>query len=179
MVASIQQFKSTFKTDLAKASRFDVQIYAPLTLWTSNFVSSRDLSFRVEAAQLPGRTFATADQRTYGPIEKFPYLSTYNDIDLTILIDDDMKQKAFFDAWMQLVSSNRDNNMNYKSEYATSIIINQYDNSNNKIYSVELINAYPISMNQLDLDWSSDSVHKLSMTFAYTYWRVDSVVNFF
>jgi hypothetical protein len=27
----------------------------------------------------------------------------------------------------------------------------------------------------LDLDWSNDGVHKLSVTFAYTYWRNNSL----
>jgi hypothetical protein len=31
--------------------------------------------------------------------------------------------------------------------------------------------AFPINVNQLDLDWSSDGHHKLTVTFAYTYWH--------
>jgi hypothetical protein len=34
-----------------------------------------------------------------------------------------------------------------------------------------LIDAFPISVNQLDLDWSNDNFHKLSVTFAYRYWK--------
>ena len=33
------------------------------------------------------------------------------------------------------------------------------------------MDAYPISMNQLDLDWNGDGYHKLTVTFAYTYWK--------
>ena len=35
--------------------------------------------------------------------------------------------------------------------------------------------AYPISMNQMDLDWSSDQAHKLVVTFAYTRWQNNSL----
>ena len=42
-------------------------------------------------------------------------------------------------------------------------------------YSVDLYEAFPVSMNQMDLDWSNDGVHKLSVTFAYTYWRNNSL----
>jgi len=38
-------------------------------------------------------------------------------------------------------------------------------------YQATMHRAFPINMNQLDLDWSSDSVHKLTVTFAYTYWE--------
>jgi hypothetical protein len=30
-------------------------------------------------------------------------------------------------------------------------------------------------MNQMDLDWSSDGHHKLIVTFAYTYWKNNSL----
>jgi hypothetical protein len=30
-------------------------------------------------------------------------------------------------------------------------------------------------MNQLDLNWSDDGYHKLSVTFAYTYWKNNSL----
>ena len=37
--------------------------------------------------------------------------------------------------------------------------------------------AYPISMNQLDLSWSSEGYHKLNITFAYTSWKNNSLQN--
>jgi hypothetical protein len=30
-------------------------------------------------------------------------------------------------------------------------------------------------MNQLDLDWNGDGYHKLTVTFAYTYWKNNSL----
>ena len=140
--------------------------------------NSKQLSYRCEVSQLPGRTFATTDRKTYGPTEKLPYITTYNDIDLTFLLDGDMSQKYFFDSWLDLVNPKTTNNFNYKSDYSTSIIINQYAVDNKLTYYAELVDAYPISMNQLDLDWSSDGIHKLTVTFAYTKWYNNSITNY-
>jgi len=129
------------------------------------------LRYRCEVAQLPGRTFETVEQKTYGPIEKYPNLTTYTDIDLTFILDDDMKTKYYFDEWLNAVNSNKTNNFRYKSSYVTDIQIYQYTVTNEGSYGVNLIDAYPISMNQLDLDWSSDGYHKLTVTFAYTRWE--------
>jgi len=129
------------------------------------------LRYRCEVAQLPGRTFETVEQKTYGPIEKYPNLTTYTDIDLTFILDDDMKTKNYFDDWLNAVNSNKTNNFRYKSSYVTDIQIYQYTVTNEGSYGVNLIDAYPISMNQLDLDWSSDGYHKLTVTFAYTRWE--------
>jgi hypothetical protein len=45
-------------------------------------------------------------------------------------------------------------------------------------YAVKLINAYPISVNQLDLDWSADGHHKLTVLFAYDYWQSSYLSDF-
>jgi hypothetical protein len=174
MAGTISNFLSTFTTDLAKTNRFDVNVPIPIGL-IQYVKNTRSLNYRCEATNLPGRTVATMEQKTYGPIEKYPYLSTYNDIDLTFIVDGDMNQKVFFDAWINYLNPTQSNNFRYKSDYATTLSINQYDQSNNLTYTVALFDAYPISMNQLDLDWSNDGYHKLSITFAYTYWKNNSI----
>jgi hypothetical protein len=174
MAGNINDFKSTFIKDVARTKRFDVQIPVPLTL-IPYVASAKSLTYRCETAQLPGRTFATTEQKTYGPIEKYPYLNTYGDLDLTFIVDDDMNQKVFFDAWMNYINPLYNNNMRYKGDYSTTIVINQYNVSNELTYSVNLIDAYPISINQMDLNWGDDGYHKISVTFAYTYWQNNSL----
>lgn len=170
MSRSINDFKTSFGGDLARTNRFDVSIPVPLTL-IPYIQSSRNLIYRCENANLPGRTFATTEQKTYGPVEKHPYLTTYNDIDMTFIVDDDMQQKIFFDAWLNYINPTYNYNMRYKENYATTITVNQYDVNNKLSYTVDLFDAYPISVNQLDLDWNGDGYHKLTVTFAYTYWK--------
>jgi len=175
MSGSITDFASSFKTDIARPSRFDVLIPVPLTLYPFRN-TSRNLTFRCETAQLPSRTLATAEQR-FGanPTEKFPYHSQYNEAELTFIVSDDMSEKLFFDYWLEYINPSYKFNFRYKNDYATSITINQYDVTNSKSYSINLIDAYPISVNQLDLDWSSTEHHKLAVSFAYTYWQNNSI----
>ena len=174
MAGNINDFKSSFQKDLSRPHKFDVNIPIPLTL-IPYIKSAKSRAYRCENAQLPGRTFATAEQKTYGPIEKYPYLNTYSDIDMTFIVDDDMTQKIFFDAWLNYINPLYNNNMRYKGDYSTVITVNQYDVTNQISYSVNLYDAYPISINQMDLDWSADGYHKLNVTFAYTYWQNNSL----
>jgi hypothetical protein len=168
MAGSISQFKSLFTTDLARPNRFDVIITIPTSLDPGGTASL--LAYRCENAQLPGRTFSTAEQKTYGPIEKFPYLTGYTDLDLTFIVSDDMVEKYIFDAWLESINPTATNNFSYKSDYSTTITVNQYNLQNELTYSADFIEAYPISINQMDLDWSTDGYHKLTVTFAYTRW---------
>jgi hypothetical protein len=86
-----------------------------------------------------------------------------------------MQQKILFDGWMNYVSPVYSYNLRYKSDYSTAITINQYDVQNELSYSVNLYDAYPIAMNQMDLDWSNEGIHKLVVTFAYTNWQNNSL----
>jgi hypothetical protein len=131
---------------------------------------------RCENAELPSRTFATADRKIgSNPVEKFPYQPTYNDVALTFIVGDNMNERIFFDTWQEFINPTYSFNFTYKTDYVSNITINQYDVENDKSYSVTLIDAYPVSVNQLDLDWSADGHHKLTVVFAYSYWMNNSV----
>jgi hypothetical protein len=171
-MAGLQKFIHSFSSDLARPNRFEVFLNLPPSVSQAASFNTEDLRYRCETAQLPGRTFDTIEQKTYGPIEKFPNLTTYTDIDLTFIVSDEMmKERRIFDNWLECININYNNNFRYKSEYATDIKIVQYTVTNQFSYGVNLIDAYPISMNQLDLDWSSDGYHKQTVTFAYTSWE--------
>lgn len=174
MPGNINEFKSSFKTDLARPSKFEVSFPIPLTLIMFRNVAQK-LSLRCENAELPGRSLATAEQKIYNISEKFPYQTTYNESSFTFIVGDDMQEKEFFDSWMEFINPSTNYNFKYKSDYSTTISVNQYNVKNEKSYSVDLIEAFPVSVNQMDLDWSSDGYHKLNVSFAYTNWKVNSL----
>ena len=173
MAGSIADFKSSFSKELARPNKFDVSIPVPLGLIPYRG-TSRMLTMRCENAELPGRTIATTSMKIYGVEEKFPYMSSYNDLSLTFIVSDDMNEKKFFDAWLNWINPNTNYNVKYKQDYSVALRINQYDVQNKVSYSVDLIDAYPIAVNGMDLNWSSDGYHKLTVTFAYTSWRDNS-----
>ena len=174
MAGSIADFKASFNTDLARPSRFDVNVPIPIGLLPYRGIG-RTLSLRCESTELPGRSISTTSMKIYGVEEKYPYQTVYNDQSLTFIVGDDMAERKFFDAWLNWINPTINYNLKYKADYAVPLTINQYDVKNQLSYSVTLLDAFPIAMNQLDLDWSSDGHHKLTMTFAYTSWRNNSL----
>lgn len=195
MPFDVREFITSFNSEIARPSRFDVFFNIPKPLNNNqlstafNFgdisvtasgvtgrstgsggLSSMDLALRCESAQLPSRTLMTTEQKIYGITEKYPYENSYNDAEFVFLVSGDMREKKFFDSWINLVSPKLSYNMNYKSDYATSVIVRQYDLQNRLQYEVELRKAFPITVNQLDLDWSSDGYHKLTVVFAFSDW---------
>jgi len=174
MAGSIAEFKASFRTELARPNKFDVFIPIPVGL-APYLTITRALNYRCESTDLPGRALATTSQKIYGPEEKYPYQTTYNDINLTFICTDKMEEKNFFDAWLEYINPSVTFNFKYKQKYAVNLRINQYDVRNKVSYSVDLVEAFPIGINEMPLDWSSDGYHKLTVTFAYTKWRNNSV----
>jgi hypothetical protein len=176
MPGSISDFKASFNNGgIARPSRFDVSIPVPLTLIPYRGISSQ-LSLRCETTELPSRTFATAERKVgSNPSQKFPYIASYNDISMTFIVSEDMSEKTFFDTWMEYINPTYSFNFRYKQDYVSSILVNQYDATNTLTYSINLIDAFPVAVNQLDLDWSTEGHHKLTVVFAYSYWVNNSI----
>jgi hypothetical protein len=183
MAGSIREFISSFKTDVARPSRFDVMFNVPSGLLNIPFSKNNPaftfadfpnkLSMRCDSATLPGRTIGTLEQK-FGanPIERYAYQSAYEDAQFTFIVSDDMYEKTFFDAWMEYIHPTDRFDFKYKKDYSTSITVNQYSVTNAPTYSVLLKDAFPIAVNQLDLNWADTDHHKLAVVFAYSYWQV-------
>ena len=192
--SSINKFMASFNKSLeiARPSRFYVDFIVPDVVGKKSNTAangqnslSQRLHLRCETAELPGKSFMTHDLKIYGPTEKFPYQHQYNDINFTFIVSGDMLEKTIFDDWMDYISpsfitsSTKTGTFDFKYKkatnsdeggYATEVGIIQLDAADNVKYKVTLNEAFPIAVNQLDLDWSSDGHHKLNVTFAYTYW---------
>ncbi len=158
-------------------------------------------NFRCEAAELPSRTFSIIEQQTYGPFERHPTISSYDPITLTFIVSDDMSEKIFFDLWMEAISISsplgvvsgaigtvletfRVNlnlgarfDLEYRDNYTSTIEINQYDLTGKSSYKVDLIEAFPYTVNQLPLSWrDTDSYHRLSVGFYYKYFTIKNLL---
>ena len=143
---------------------------------TSNASISRYLALQCEAAELPGKTFATASAKVYGPIFKVPYQTMYGDTSLTFLCTNEFYERKLFERWMEAIMPTDTNNLRFpkgaNSRYLTNIKVIQYDDFIKRIFAVELIDAFPIGIGPQALNWTEDNFHRLTVQFAYQKYRV-------
>lgn len=167
---------------LAKSCRFAVRINPPKFLTSANAKSADknilpDLTYLCEAVEMPGRGFVNADVRYYGPNQKLPMLTQYEDTTMTFLCRNGSYERQFFDNWMQNINPTNSFNFNYRDQYETEIEIMQfaeYGSSNNtpkEVYRVKLLNAYPLLVNPQPMTWADDQLMRLAVTFTYHKWR--------
>ena len=143
---------------------------------TTNASLSRYLALQCETAELPGRTLLTQDVKVYGPTVKVPYQSQYNDINLGFICTNDFYERKLFDRWIEAIHPSDTNNLRFPkgngTRYMCNITIIQYDDFIKKIYSVQLVDAFPIGVAAQPLNWSEDNFHRLSVQFAYQRYKV-------
>jgi len=177
MAADISKFITSFNKETARVANFEALISVPPEVPYSG--GMQELRLRCEATELPGRTFATVDQKTYGPIEVFPVQNYFDKINLTFICSDDMRERNFFDRWMEYISNSTAQNkgvsfdFRYKDNYQTDIIIVQYNLTGSPSYSIKLDRAFPVAINGMPLSWDAqNTIQKVPVTFAYRYFTI-------
>lgn len=131
------------------------------------------LAIQCEVVALPGKAFSTQENRIWGPLRKLPYQPTFtSSIDITFRVGTDFKERSIFDEWQRLVMSPDTNMFNYYNEYTTGILIHQLDRADERIYSVELQEAWPETIGSIDLSSAAtDTYNRQTISFSYRLWE--------
>ncbi len=157
--------------------------------------SGRELNLLCSNATLPARQTLTNDRRIGMEFQKVAYGYAVDDVSMTFYLMNDYGVKEYFDAWTQTAIPQDGANAyasNYKSEYAKNITIHQLRSplkgftkqvgpirfsagiGGGTVYSVDLLDAFPIATSAIELNNELDGLVQLVVTFAYTNWRRSS-----
>lgn len=165
MTAKINDFLSEIKKrDLARPNRFVVEIGGDYFI-----------SLMASAAVLPPIMLNVRSLKYFGPSYQRPISNEYggDGISVTFNVDQDMGVKRYFDAWTQSVVSLQ-GGVNYQDQYVRPVLIKQLNNQDNEVYKIKLIDAFPRSVNMMQLNQASQNqTHTLDVLFAYRYWIYD------
>jgi len=163
---------------LIKSCKFAVRI-VPQGEYISNYGDfASGLTYLCEVAEMPGRGFMNLDVRYYGPSQKLPFQTTYEDITLTFLCRASSIERQFFDDWMLVINPINTFDFNYRDQYRSDITIYQFADYSEfededypvASYYMTLHNAYPILLNPQPMTWADDQFQRLSVAFTYTHW---------
>jgi len=172
---SIEDFRSTiFKDSLARTNRFEVMIATPAGMSTANKSYAKFTSLYCEMASLPPVNISTKSFKIFGPTYQRPFGAEYGGegISLTFHVDRDMNLKKFFDEWSSLVVDPDSGLVGYQENYISTITLRQLDEQENITYELELSEAFPRSVNLIELNNSAQNqTHRLNVLFAYHYWK--------
>ena len=154
--------------------------------------SGRELNILCSNTTLPAKVTLTSERRIGMEFQKIAYGYAVDDVSMTFYLMNDYGVKEYFDAWRNSAIPEDGGNAftsNYKSSYAKSITIHQLRQplkgfsrqvgpvrfglglGGGSVYSVELLEAFPVATSAIELNNELDGLVQLTVTFAYTNWR--------
>ena len=184
--AGLNEVFATFRGDdgFAKPSRYEVFFFPPVSKSRTNIFAqimgeqvadgtARKTALRCQEFVFPGRNLDTEpDTNIYGPTREIVQGYSFADVTAQFACSSDMKEKRFFETWQRLAYNPQTWAMQYYSDYVGSIKIFQLDETNKQRYGVELVEAFPKSIDQQLLDYSQKTqIHSVAVSFSYRYWK--------
>lgn len=163
-----KDFIAEIKTKgIARINRFTVDLSPPRALQEN---TKRMLLF-CEKASLPGVNFATTSNRSYGETREVVYDRMFDPVTLTFHVDKSMTVKSIFDEWMNYIVNPSDRSIGWYNDYVTPMTIRVQDLEDKTTYLVQLMEAYPKTVQAVALDaGSNNDTMRLDVTFQYKYW---------
>ena len=111
--------------------------------------------------------------RIYGTPYQRPIVSDYggDGLPMTFHLDRAMSVKRFFEDWGRFIINRDTFNVAYQDQYAVDIEIYQLDEQNRRTYGVRIIDAFPRSQNQIELNMGAQNqTHRMIVLFSYRKW---------
>ena len=150
----------------ARSNRFEILVVPPAEAFEDT-QEIRDLNILCDTTSLPGRQMQTFETNYTRQQVKVAQSFINEDVSFTFNLTNDMFIKRVFDKWTNMIIDRNTFKKNYDSAYKRDIGIFQNDINNKRIYGVKLINAFPISVQGLELNSSDGEIQKLTVEFTY------------
>lgn len=172
---NVEAFKSSLTNGGARPNQFMVQLTFPTYVAAAALAVTR-APFLVNIAELPGQTLNPAIVQYRGREVKFAGDRIYAPWTATVLNDADMSIRAAVEQWMVGMEDHAQKfGFLQPAVYQTPIDILQLDRNGNTIRSYKLINAFPIEVSPVALDFgANDQISQFSVTFQYQHFELTS-----
>jgi len=173
---NLSQFIGAIREDsLARVNRFEVFITPPAGMVNKkNRANAGAVSLYCEMASLPPVNISTKSFKIFGPTYQRPFGAEFGGegISLTFHVDRDMQVKKFFDDWTATIVDPDSGVVGFQEDYISTLTLKQLNEQDEVTYELELEEAFPRSVNLLELNNSAQNqTHRLNVLFAYRYWR--------
>lgn len=175
-MANIAGFKSSLTNGLVRPNAFDVTLNFPAFVQGSTDATILG-QFHCKAASLPesvvpnipvyfqGRAVNVAGERVFSPWS----VTVYNE---NFVIRDALER------WMHGINDlNTNGGIIQPSLYCTDMLVTQLDRNGTPIKTIKLVNAFPIQISPIQLDWEANNQVELFETVLCYDWYESSNIN--
>ena len=119
-------------------------------------------------AQIPGRDILSTEYRDYGESRQIGIRHQHSDLTLVYYSSEDLRERAFFENWQDLIFNPKYKQHAYYREYAGRMEISKYDQSwSRETAEYRFHEVYPTNVGVQELQSDQGDLLRLTMTFKY------------
>lgn len=172
MSLNIEDFKSAIVQGLARPNKFMIELPEdfgiPMGRGYTNLLC--------KSCTLPLRQLLTNERIIGMRLEKITYGYSVPDISFTFYETNEFTMRSYFESWIDTQIDLDTHELNFKKGarggggYAKTVRIHQLNNNGDKIYSVELIDAFPTTLGQIDFANDNNGLVEITVNMSFTNW---------
>lgn len=169
---SIDGFKNALQGGGARSNQFEVQLSFP------DGTDASQSKFLCTAASLPASKNGQVNVPYRGREVKLVGDKTFENWTVTVLNDTDFAMRRAFERWHATMNSFDASVGSFAPvDYFQDLVVYQLDRSGNRVYGYQFIGAWPISIQEISLEFNADvtDVEKFQVEFAFQYFRSSEI----
>lgn len=165
----VEDLISNIGNGIAKSNRYAVFIPDPGG-------ESRRLNILCDSVSLPGRQITTSDRFTSLKPIKMAYSYANEDVNISFVAPADYDPLLVLYIWQNQTMSNMgdggegDQRVRYKEDYVRDVEIHSLNSDGYSLWGVKLKNAFPTSVQSIELGNANEDVVRIQATFSYDDW---------
>ena len=130
----------------------------------------RGLHFSCQTTELPGTQMALEDTRINGHTFHYTTGIERDTLNFNFMVSADLYEKVIFDKWLNLMVDEKTRRVAYFDDYVVDITIQALDIQDNVVYTLNMVDAFPVTVDALEMDRTSrDEYGQLSVSFQLKY----------
>jgi len=198
----VNQFKSIIaEKDVIRTNQFLMAFNVPPGLYTlsesaqETISTVRRLEYWCEVSYAPGINISTTAGRkwTYGPAERRPFVTSFNDLIVTFYEDAHSDNFRFINRWMRLINNSVRSRgsaltlsaartsgnisqtdpyeITYRKDYITDTQLHIFNSVGTLARVINFVDLFPIAISDAPLNWSdTNSLLRLTVNFTFVEW---------
>jgi len=187
---NLDQFKGAIHKGIARTNQWLVELP---NIPGSPEMTASDLNLLCKGVTLPGRQIMSLDHTIGLKTVKIANGFATEDVNISFHVTNDYNIKKYFEAWQSLAVNKDTYELGYKKTYGKQVTIKQlardpkktsytnnpyriipggFDASDNEvIYTCVLEQAFPTTLNSIELNNDLDGLVEISLQLSYSDWR--------
>jgi hypothetical protein len=139
----------------------------------------QDYKYLVRASKIPSSSIEEIVVELQQVNYKFGGKRTYDDWTISFNVDKDGALRTKFEKWIDMIHEIKSDgtlNHHYYKDYTSTQIFKMLDGNGDPILKIKLYNAWPKTIGDITLDYSSQDFAQFDVTFTYQYHEFEKIV---